>query len=208
MRGRRIRVLLSCYHTGELPFLWRGVGKGDFPFGKALESSFLNNERREFCKRDLGLEGDFPPFQHSNPANLRTQTYKCISGRCFSPPDDNVCEPKRFSWVCVIFGWRSRSDDRKYADAYPVVTDEIWEDINSRKGAWKGGRNYDDASPFFFLRYLDVTRTRLNLPINHRANKRSGWVRVWEIRPCPLANFVSIFLTVHFIWHTSKQSWG
>ena len=33
--------------------------------------------------------------------------------------------------------------------------------------------------PFFFLPSLDATRTPLNLPTNHRANKRSGWVRVW-----------------------------
>lgn len=29
-------------------------------------------------------------------------------------------------------------------DSYPVVTDEIWEDFNARKGAWEGGRNCDD----------------------------------------------------------------
>ena len=31
---------------------------------------------------------------------------------------------------------------------------------------------------FFFLLSLDTTRTRLILPINHRANKRNGWARV------------------------------
>ena len=42
--------LFFCYHTGELSFL--GVGEGIFSFGKELRSSFPNNERGEFCKRD------------------------------------------------------------------------------------------------------------------------------------------------------------
>ena len=34
--------------------------------------------------------------------------------------------------------------------------------------------------PVFLPSSLDATRTRLNLLVNHRANKRSGWVRVWK----------------------------
>ena len=43
--------------------------------------------------------------------------------------------------------------------------------------------------PFFFLPSLDATWTRLNLPIYHRTNKRSGWVRVWNNYVLDHSNF-------------------
>ena len=68
MRGRRIRgirpeekesslltqhcISFFCYHKGELSFLADGVGEGDLFWGNELQSSFPDNERGEFCKRD------------------------------------------------------------------------------------------------------------------------------------------------------------
>ena len=46
--------------------------------------------------------------------------------------------------------------------------------------------------PFFFLPSLDATWTRLNLPIYHRTNKRSGCVRVWKNYVLDHSNFPNI----------------
>ena len=58
---------------------------------------------------------------------------------------------------------------------------------------------------FFFLPSLDTTRTRLILPIKHRANKRNGWVRVClHVRLCRLKRPFAIFV-LSFCEHSVFQ---
>ena len=58
---------------------------------------------------------------------------------------------------------------------------------------------------FFFLPSLDTTRTRLILPINHRANKSNGWVRVClHVRLCRLQRPFAIFV-LSFCEHSVFQ---